>query len=268
MKARTRVAPSPTGFPHLGTLYQAIIDKAIALKTGGQFILRIEDTDQSRTVTGAVEAIYALLENFNLSPDESPIKGGEYGPYIQSQRLEIYKKYAEQLVSDGNAYYCFCSKDRLEKLREEQEKAKKVPMYDKHCRHLSKEDIQRKLESGDPYVIRMKMPENQKIIVKDLLRGDIEFDSNGIDDQVILKADGFPTYHLAADETNLILVVEDHRPEGGIAEAVRSCLIGSKTPVHSLSVTKMPKSGSPEELLDFEQINKNAIVNKVRELLI
>ncbi len=206
MKARTRVAPSPTGFPHLGTLYQAIIDKAIALKTGGQFLLRIEDTDQSRTVPGAIEAIYALLENFNLLPDESSKIGGNYGPYIQSQRLDLYKKHADQLVSEGNAYYCFCSKDRLGKLREEQEKAKKVPMYDKHCRHLSKEDVHKKLESGDPYVIRMKMPENQKIIVKDLLRGDIEFDSNGIDDQVILKADGFPTYHLAA-------VVDDHLME-------------------------------------------------------
>jgi glutamyl-tRNA synthetase len=212
MQVRTRVAPSPTGFPHLGTLYQALIDKAIALKNNGQFLLRIEDTDQSRTVPGAIESIYAFLQTFNLSPDQDAEKGDQYGPYVQSKRLNLYKEHAEKLIQKGYAYYCFCSKDRLDALRKDQEKNKQVPMYDKHCRNFDTAEVQKKIEQGETYVVRMKIPLNQKLIVNDLLRGTIEFESNGIDDQVLLKADGFPTYHLAS-------IVDDHFM--GITHVVR-----------------------------------------------
>jgi len=200
---RTRLAPSPTGFAHLGTIYQAMIDKVWAEKNKGQFVLRIEDTDRNRFVEGAEEVIYEALNWFKLVPDESPIHGGDYGPYRQSERLDIYKRYAQKLIDEDKAYYCFCSKERLDEVRKKQQKEGKQPMYDKHCRYLSEEEIQKNLDSGKPYVIRMKIPENETIVVQDLIRGDIEFDSNLVDDQVIVKSDGFPTYHLA-------VVIDDH----------------------------------------------------------
>ncbi len=202
-KVRTRLGPSPTGFAHLGTIYQAMIDKVWAEKNGGQFVLRIEDTDIKRFVEGAENVIYDSLNWFKLIPDEGPIYGGEYGPYRQSERLNLYKKYAEKLVKEDKAYYCFCSKERLDEVRKQQQNEGKQPMYDKHCRHLSKEEVQKKLDAGESHVIRMKVPENETIIVEDLIRGTIEFDSNLVDDQVIMKSDGFPTYHLA-------VVVDDH----------------------------------------------------------
>jgi glutamyl-tRNA synthetase len=203
---RTRIAPSPTGFPHIGTIYQVLFDYAYAKKHGGQFVVRLEDTDRARFVEGAEEVVFSALDWFGLSEDESPRKGGKYGPYRQSERLEIYMKHAEELVEKGHAYYCFCTKERLDQLREEQQKNKELPMYDKHCRNLSPEEAKEKLANNAEHVIRMKIPENKKVIFHDLIIGDIEFDSNTLDDQVILKSDGFPTYHLG-------VVVDDHLME-------------------------------------------------------
>jgi glutamyl-tRNA synthetase len=204
---RTRVAPSPTGFPHIGTLYQALFDYALAHKNGGQFIVRIEDTDQARSIEGAEDAIYEALDWIGLVEDESPRMGGPNGPYKQSERLELYQQHARELIENGHAYYCFCSKERLEEVRNQQQAAKQVPMYDKHCRNLPLEEVKTRLDSGAEHVIRMKIPEeiDGKTILTlvDSIRGAIEFDLSLIDDQVILKSDGFPTYHLA-------VVVDDH----------------------------------------------------------
>lgn len=200
---RTRIAPSPTGFPHIGTAYQALLDKGFAKHSGGKFVLRVEDTDQKRFVGEAESKIYESLDWLELSEDEGVRKGGEFGPYKQSERLSTYQKYAKQLVEAGHAYYCFCTQERLQKLREEQQSKKLPPMYDKHCETLSVDEVKKRIEAGEPYVIRMKVPQDTKIVVNDLIRGDIEFDSNTVDHQVILKSDGFPTYHLA-------VVVDDH----------------------------------------------------------
>lgn len=222
---RTRIAPSPTGYPHIGTIYQGLFDKAYALKNDGKFIMRIEDTDQTRLVEDAEEALYKAFGWFGLTPDESPKQAGPYGPYRQSERLDIYEKYVKELIQNGHAYYCFCSKERLQEIRDAQQKAGKNTMYDKHCRNLSKDEVQAKIDAGEEHVVRMKIPENEKIIVSDLIRGDIEFDSNLVDDQVILKADGFPTYHLA-------MVVDDHLME--ITHVVRGAEWITSFPKHKL----------------------------------
>ena len=200
---RTRVAPSPTGYPHLGLVYQAIFDYVLAHANNGQFVLRIEDTDRSRFVEGAEDVIYNALSWVSLQPDEGPRNPGEYGPYRQSERLELYKKYADQLIKDSHAYMCFCTKERLDEMRKSQEAAHKAVMYDKHCRNLSQEEIDKKQKVNTPFVVRMKIPENTTIKVHDGIVGEVNFDSNQIDDQVILKSDGFPTYHLA-------VVVDDY----------------------------------------------------------
>lgn len=194
---RTRIAPSPTGFPHLGSIYNALFNKIFAKINNGNFIWRSEDTDRTRYVTGAEEALDEALKWFNLEADEDPFKGGPYGPYRQSERLSIYRKYVMELVDKGHAYYCFCKPERLEEVRKQAEKEKRIPMYDRHCLKLTKEEIKQKLDNNESYVIRMKIPENEKIVCHDLIRGDITFDSNTIDDQVLLKSDGYPTYHLA-----------------------------------------------------------------------
>jgi len=203
---RTRNAPSPTGYAHLGTIYQSMIDKAYAVRNNGAFILRIEDTDQNRFFEDAEATIMNGLDWFGLTPDESPIHGGNFGPYRQSERLNLYHKYAKELVDNGHAYYCFCSQERLQQIREKDQSEGKSPMYDKSCRNIDFAEAQKRFDAGEKAVIRMKVPENQKIVVNDLVRGDIEFDSNVVDDQVILKSDGYPTYHLA-------VVVDDHLME-------------------------------------------------------
>lgn len=199
---RTRIAPSPTGFPHVGTIFQALLDYVYAKQHQGQFIVRIEDTDRNRYVEGAEEAIYKSLEWAGIIPDESTKHGGSYGPYRQSERLNLYQQYAKQLIDSGHAYYCFCSPERLESVRKEKQAAGLPPMYDRHCRHLDPSEAAAKA-AKEPHVIRMKVPDDKTIVVHDLIRGDISFDSNVIDDQVILKSDGFPTYHLA-------VVIDDH----------------------------------------------------------
>lgn len=210
-KVRTRFAPSPTGYLHIGGLRTALYAYLWAKKNKGKFYLRIEDTDRSREIPEAVANLIESLTWAGLKPDEGIIQSskdkikerGLYGPYIQSKRLKIYQKYADQLVATGHAYHCFCSSERLEELRKDQE-AKKIPTrYDGHCRNLSTDEIEKKLKSGSKSVIRLRVPENQEIIFNDLVRGEIKFATKDIDDQILIKADGFPTYHLAH-------VVDDH----------------------------------------------------------
>lgn len=191
---RTRLAPSPTGDPHIGTIFQALINYVVAKQKKGQFIVRIEDTDQKRYVKNSAKKLIQALEYFDLSPDEQPCR--------QSDRLKIYQKHAKYLIKKNQAYYCFCTPDRLDKLRKTQQKTGQLPKYDQHCRTIDpQKSIQ--LAKTTPHVIRLKVPVKKTIIVNDLLRGKISFDSNLLDDQVLLKSDGFPTYHLA-------VVVDDH----------------------------------------------------------
>lgn len=194
---RTRMAPSPTGEYHVGHIATLLKNYAFAKKHGGSFILRIEDTDQERKVDGAVERIMHVIRSYGLDWDEGPDKGGEFAPYTQSERLHTYKEYVDKLVANGKAYFCFCSKDRLDAMREEQIAKKELPKYDKHCRHLGAEEVQKNLTEGKSYVVRLAVPENETIEFNDIIRGPIQIESNNIDDQVLLKSDGFPTYHLA-----------------------------------------------------------------------
>ncbi len=222
---RTRIAPSPTGYPHIGTIYQVLFDFAFAKKNQGKFIVRIEDTDRSRFVEGAEAVIYESLKWFGLEADEDSVKGGPFGPYRQSERLEIYKKYTEVLIEKDHAYYCFCSKERLEEMRRSQIQQKRAPMYDKACLNLSKTETGQRLAANSPGVVRMKIPQNRSIIVNDLIAGKVNFDSNTIDHQVIMKSDGYPTYHLA-------VVVDDHLME--ISHIIRGKEWLSSTPKHIL----------------------------------
>jgi len=200
---RTRMAPSPTGELHIGGLRTLLYDYALAKKNNGQFILRIEDTDQKRLVEGSKERILQVIKDYGLNWDEGPDINGPYGPYIQSERLEIYQKYIKELIDKGFAYYCFCTQERLDNLRATQKAAGQVPKYDQHCFHLSKEDIQKNLDNKIPYTIRMVIPKNETIIFEDQIRGQIKFNTNDIDDQVLIKSNGIPTYHFAA-------VIDDH----------------------------------------------------------
>lgn len=200
-----RIAPSPTGMPHIGTAMQAVIDRAMADKTKGIFILRIEDTDKARSVPGAEQALIDALRWLGVPPDEAPFGiGGAYGPYTQSERLNLYQIAADHLVKTGHAYHCFCSAQRLEALREAATKAKMMPKYDRHCRSLSVEEVETRHKNGERSTIRMCVPEDgTKIDIRDEVRGDIVFDAKVLDDSVLMKSDGYPTYHLAA-------VVDDH----------------------------------------------------------
>lgn len=222
---RTRIAPSPTGYPHIGTIYQALFDWAFAKKHNGSFIVRIEDTDRARFVEDAEEKIFQSLDWFGLSEDESPRKGGEFGPYRQSERLDLYKEYSEQLIGQGDAYYCFCTKERLDEVRKLQQDQGKQPMYDKYCRNITLDEAREKIKSGKSFVVRMKVPENTQITLRDEIRGEITFESSTVDDQVIMKGDGFPTYHLA-------VVIDDHTMQ--ITHVLRGEEWLSSTPKHVL----------------------------------
>ena len=203
MKVRTRFAPSPTGYMHIGNLRTAIFEYLLAKKYNGSFILRIEDTDQTREVEGAIDFIYKTLELCGFSIDEGPNNDKGYGPYIQSERKDIYKKYAEELVQKGKAYYCFCTEEELEAMRKRAEARKRPFVYDGRCSRLSKEKIAENLANGIPYVIRQKMPKTGVTVVEDLIYGKIKIDNSILDDQILLKSDGFPTYNFAN-------VVDDH----------------------------------------------------------
>jgi len=203
---RTRFAPSPTGYLHVGGLRTALYCYLFAKKNKGKFLLRIEDTDQERFVEGAVENLIKTLSWIGLDHDEGPLldgsEKGEFGPYTQSKRTDLYLKHADELIEKGHAYRCFCTKERLDEMREKQEKNKLPPMYDRTCANLPKSEIEEKLKAKIPFVVRQKMP-YELIKFKDLVRGNVQFDGKIIDDQVLIKSDGFPTYHLAN-------VVDDH----------------------------------------------------------
>ncbi len=225
-KVRTRFAPSPTGFMHIGNLRTAIYTYIIAKKYGGDFILRIEDTDQGRYVEGAVEKIYDTLRTCGLNWDEGPDVGGEYGPYIQSERMEIYKEYAQKLIDMGKAYYCFCTKERIDALHKAQAEAKlSNQTYDRKCRDLPPEEVKRLLEAGTSYVIRQKMPTEGSTTFHDVLYGDITVDNTILDDQILIKADGMPTYNFAN-------VIDDHLME--ITHVVRGNEYLSSAPKYNL----------------------------------
>lgn len=194
---RTRIAPSPTGEYHIGHLRTCLYDYALAKKTNGQFVIRVEDTDQKRLVPGAQDRILKDIKDYGLTWDEGPDIGGPYGPYIQTQRLNIYQKYIKELLDKGLAYYCFCTEERLTEMREIQKAAHKVPKYDRHCLKLSQKEIEEKIKKGEKYVVRLKLPDNENIVFNDLIRGEIKFNTNELDDQVLIKSDGIPTYHFA-----------------------------------------------------------------------
>jgi glutamyl-tRNA synthetase len=219
------MAPSPTGEMHVGGLATLLKNYAWAKRHGGQFVLRIEDTDKEREVAGAIKEILNIIHDYGLDWDEGPDKGGPFGPYIQSERLALYHQHAKQLVAAGQAYYCFCTKERLEKLREEQRAAHLPPKYDKHCRNLSADIVAKKLAAGESTVIRLKVPENSTVTFTDLLRGQISIATSEIDDQVLLKSDGYPTYHLG-------VVVDDHLMQ--ISHIIRGEEWISSAPKHVL----------------------------------
>ncbi len=224
-RVRTRFAPSPTGYMHIGNLRTALYAYLIAKKHGGDFILRIEDTDQERYVEGAVDLIYRTLAETGLVHDEGPDLGGDYGPYIQSERRGIYQEYAEKLVDLGGAYYCFCDKERLDNLRAVQEASKMPTKYDGYCRNLSKEEIEEKKAAGIPYVIRQKMPTTGTTSFDDVIFGTIKVDNSTLDDNVLLKSDGLPTYNFAN-------VIDDHLM--GITHVIRGSEYLSSTPKYNL----------------------------------
>ena len=224
-RVRTRFAPSPTGYMHIGNLRTALYTYLIARKNGGDFILRIEDTDQERYVEGAVDVIYNTLRLTGLNWDEGPDIGGPVGPYVQSQRMGMFKEYALKLIESGDAYYCFCDKERLDEVRKIQDASHIAPMYDRHCRNLSKEEIQEKLNSGIPYVIRQKMPLDGTTTFHDEVYGDITVENATLDDQILIKTDGMPTYNFAN-------VVDDHTM--GITHVVRGNEYLSSTPKYNL----------------------------------
>ena len=201
--ARVRFAPSPTGYLHIGGARAALYNFLLARQTGGQFILRIEDTDRKRFVPEAEQDFMDNLRWLGLEWDEGPDKGGPYGPYRQTERAHLYRPYAEQLVEQGHAYYCFCSPERLAKLRAEQRRKKQPPRYDGRCRNIPLDEAKRRVAAGEPHVVRFKAPREGSITVHDLIRGDITVANKDIDDFVLLKSDGLPTYHLA-------VVVDDH----------------------------------------------------------
>ena len=204
MEVRTRMAPSPTGEYHVGHIRTLMYNYAFARQNKGKFIIRIEDTDRERYVPGAVERIQDVIKLMGFTWDEGPGTGGPYAPYTQSERLDLYKKYALELVEKGHAYYCFCTEERLGKLREEQKASGSAfSKYDRLCLNLKKEEIEEKLKAGVPHVIRLKIPDNEDISFDDLILGKITINTGSIDDQVLIKTDGFPTYHMA-------VVVDDH----------------------------------------------------------
>lgn len=220
---RVRYAPSPTGSPHVGNIRTALFNYLLAKNHGGKFIVRIEDTDQTRKVEGALEDILESLRWLGIEWDEGPEKGGDFGPYFQSERLEIYRAHADQLMANGNAYKCFCTPEELEKMREYQ-KINKLPlMYDRRCRNKPREEIEQLEASGKPFVIRLAMPLEGTISFQDKVRGKVEYEAKVVDDQVLVKSDGWPTYHLAN-------VVDDHLQ--GVTHVIRGDEWINSTPKH------------------------------------
>lgn len=230
MSVRVRFAPSPTGFVHIGSLRTALYNYLFAKGNDGKYILRIEDTDRARYVEGAIEGMIESMNWAGVNHDEGfqlkegqLVEEGEFGPYMQSRRLEIYQKHIKQLLHQEDAYHCFCSKERIERVREEQKSRGETPKYDGHCKGLSKEEVEEKIKAGEEYVIRLKLPENEEIMFEDMVRGKMTFHTSDIDDQVLIKSDGFPTYHFA-------VVVDDYLM--GITHIIRGEEWVTSTPKH------------------------------------
>ncbi len=229
---RTRYAPSPTGMLHVGGLRTALYNELIARQSGGQYLLRIEDTDQEREVEGALANIVDSFEWAGVRQDEGVMRvdgviseKGSHGPYTQSKRLHLYQEHCQRLIEGGHAYHCFCTKERLDEMRKKQEERKQAPMYDRQCTHLSAEEIAAKLTAGEPHVVRLKVPHEKTIEFVDAVRGQVSFKGHTVDDQVLMKSDGFPTYHLAN-------VVDDHLMEIDLVLRGEEWL--SSTPKHIL----------------------------------
>lgn len=211
-KVRVRFAPSPTGYLHVGGLRTALYNYLFAKHHQGTLVLRIEDTDQTRYTEGAAEKLIHTLKLTGIEYDEGPDVGGNYGPYVQSERLTIYKEHGQQLIENEHAYYCFCTPEDLEKMREEQITKGLNPKYDRRCKNLDSDDVSRKIDQGIPHVIRLKMPQDGETIIEDIIRGTITFQNELQDDQILIKSDGYPTYHLAN-------VIDDHLM--GITHVIR-----------------------------------------------
>lgn len=224
-KTRTRFAPSPTGYMHIGNLRTALFEYLIAKHDGGDFLLRIEDTDQGRKVEGAVDIIYDTLKNVGLNWDEGPDIGGDYGPYVQSERLGMYKGYAEQLVKEGHAHYCFCSEEEIEEQRKLADSLGVSFKFKDPCKHLSQEEIQARLDAGEPYVIRQTIDHVGETSFDDMVYGHIEFDGDLLDEQILIKSDGFPTYNFAN-------IIDDHTMN--VTHVVRGNEYLSSTPKYNL----------------------------------
>ncbi len=220
-EVRTRFAPSPTGFMHVGNLRTALYEYLIARSLNGKFVLRIEDTDRERLVPGAENVIYDTLKQVGMTHDEGPDVGGPYGPYVQSQRKDIYLPYAQELVKNGKAYYCFCTKERLDSLSQ----ADAFGGYDRHCRDLPQEEVDKLLQQGVPYVIRQKMPVTGATSFTDAVYGEITIENTELEDQILIKSDGYPTYNFAN-------VIDDHLMH--ITHVVRGCEYLTSTPKYNL----------------------------------
>ncbi len=225
MNVRTRVAPSPTGDPHVGTAYVALVNYLFAKQHGGKFLLRIEDTDRARSTAASERVILDALAWLGLSWDEGPDVGGPHGPYRQSERLAIYARYAEELLANGHAFRCFCTPERLDAVRKEQQRSGTPPAYDGHCLRLTSADVARELAAGVASVVRLVVPREGRVVIDDLLRDPIEFEWSTVDMQVLVKSDGWPTYHLAN-------VVDDHLME--ITHVMRGEEWISSAPKHVL----------------------------------
>ncbi|MDM7917490.1 MAG: glutamate--tRNA ligase [Candidatus Eisenbacteria bacterium] len=222
-QVRVRFAPSPTGFLHVGGLRTALYNYLFARKHGGVFVLRIEDTDRTRYVEGAVETLLESLRWAGLTYDEGPGIGGPCAPYFQSGRLALYREAADRLLASGHAYLCFCTPERIDAVRKARQAAKENPKYDRACLSLSLQEVEAKKREGLPHVVRLRIPDNETIRLDDLVRGEVAIDSEILDDQVLLKSDGFPTYHLAN-------VVDDHAM--GVTHVIRGEEWLSSTPKH------------------------------------
>ena len=230
MTVRVRFAPSPTGYVHIGGLRTALYNYLFAKKMNGTYLMRIEDTDRTRYVEGAIENLIHAMEWSGVIHSEGPfiengeiVQKGEFGPYIQSERLGLYQKYVDQLIEEDKAYYCFCTKERLENVRAIQKAQGKITKYDGFCRGIDKEEAKKRVENGEDYVIRLKLPANKIIEFEDVVRGKVSVNTNDLDDQVLMKSDGFPTYHLA-------VIVDDHLM--GITHIIRGEEWLPSTPKH------------------------------------
>jgi glutamyl-tRNA synthetase len=272
---RTRVAPSPTGDPHVGTAYQALINSCFARQNGGRFILRIEDTDRARSTAGAERAILEALRWCGFTWDEGPDVGGPHGPYRQSERSAIYQKYSEQLLAQGDAFRCFCTPERLEAMRQEQRALGRPAAYDGHCMTLDPATVAANLAAGTPYVVRMKVPTEGVCEVHDLLRGTIDIEWRTVDMQVLMKSDGLPTYHLAnVVDDHLMEITHVFRGEEWLSSAPKHILLyqyfGWEMPVlchtpllRNADRSKLSKRKNPTGILYYKRMGylPEALVN-------